>query len=119
MCAKVIEMEENDTIECDNLECDYETLIPQELIETMIDKPCPKCGENLLTQEDYEDSREVVEAMKTMVDVINSMSEEELEEMTKDIELPEGVNKDDIVSLGVKSHKGKLDMITKIIKKAE
>lgn len=47
-------------IECDNLECDYKILneAPSSVTITedskqYINMPCPQCGENLLTLEDY------------------------------------------------------------------
>lgn len=47
-------------IQCDNEKCDY--VIPYShdesddslLLEDYIDQSCPKCGENLLTQKDYQ-----------------------------------------------------------------
>jgi len=50
-------------IKCDNRMCDYEELegnwgnTSEEITETSnnyLNKPCPKCGEPLLTQEDYD-----------------------------------------------------------------
>ena len=42
-------------LKCDNPECDFVDLtIPRADYESSIGKPCPKCGESLLTQEDYD-----------------------------------------------------------------
>lgn len=40
---------------CDNKNCDYvdKTVSHTDNLELFINKPCPKCGENLLTLEDY------------------------------------------------------------------
>jgi len=41
-------------IKCDNSNCDYYDMeVPFEDYDNWLDKPCPKCGMNLLTQEDY------------------------------------------------------------------
>ena len=60
---KLIEVSQEDLIVCDNEACDYK--IKNEggdfNVETKqyINMPCPKCGENLLTQEDYDMSERV------------------------------------------------------------
>ena len=42
-------------LKCDNPECDYrDDTVNFEEYESRIDSSCPDCGENLLTQEDYE-----------------------------------------------------------------
>ena len=48
---KLIEIRRENLIECDN--CDY--VIPFLEIDSkqFIDKPCPECRENLLTEKDY------------------------------------------------------------------
>jgi ssDNA-binding Zn-finger/Zn-ribbon topoisomerase 1 len=54
---KLIETTQATLIECDNPVCDYNIPNPtgSPLTETKdyINMPCPKCGENLLTLEDY------------------------------------------------------------------
>lgn len=40
-------------IKCDNTSCDFaDDTVKFEEYEDWLDKPCPKCGENLLTEED-------------------------------------------------------------------
>lgn len=41
-------------IVCDNTKCDFKTkdINPKDY-KAWLNKPCPKCGDNLLTQEDY------------------------------------------------------------------
>ena len=65
---------------CDNPNCDYknENVLFEDYSE-WLDKPCPKCGENLLTQEDYENAR----LLHLSIDIVNSLSEEELEFFNK------------------------------------
>lgn len=54
---KLIEKQtETSQVICDNPKCDYE--VPLSLMEchplyAFIDAPCPVCGENLLTSDDY------------------------------------------------------------------
>lgn len=40
-------------LKCDAQGCDYHTPDQFELTADMIGTPCPKCGANLLTEEDY------------------------------------------------------------------
>jgi RNA polymerase subunit RPABC4/transcription elongation factor Spt4 len=47
------------TIVCDNPACDFKRDIPFGNCEKWIDKPCPNCGENLLTREDFEKTQAV------------------------------------------------------------
>lgn len=42
-------------IKCDNEECDYNDMtVKYEDYKLWVNKPCPKCGQNLLTQQDYD-----------------------------------------------------------------
>lgn len=51
---KLFEKQENPLVTCDNPNCDYTvTYYDDKYLILFIDKPCPKCGENLLTKEDY------------------------------------------------------------------
>jgi ssDNA-binding Zn-finger/Zn-ribbon topoisomerase 1 len=52
---KLIEKQES-LIECDNEKCDFTVAYCEEEekhLDLYINLPCPKCGENLLTMEDY------------------------------------------------------------------
>lgn len=52
----LIEKIQESLIVCDNEKCDYEIPYTEEQAKytyLYIDFPCPKCGENLLTLEDY------------------------------------------------------------------
>lgn len=57
-------------IKCDNPNCDY---IKEDVniseYELWLNKPCPKCGENLLTKEDYDK----VQLMLMIVEMANNM----------------------------------------------
>lgn len=62
MKRQLIEINQQYLIECDH--CDYkiknETGNPFTDIGAYIGEPCPECGENLLTQLDYEQSERVM-----------------------------------------------------------
>lgn len=57
-------------IKCDNVNCDFvdETVLISDYKE-WLNKPCPKCGCNLLTQEDYD-------AVMLIMDICNEIPEE-------------------------------------------
>jgi len=70
-----IEIVKEGGLQCDNTTCDYteDTLFKD--YEACIGKPCPKCGENLLTEDDYH--RAVV--LRETINFVNSMSPENLD----------------------------------------
>lgn len=62
---RLIEATQDKAIVCDNPNCDYEIDNSSEIIYLdYIDKPCPKCGENLLTFEDYIQHEKLLRAIK-------------------------------------------------------
>lgn len=65
-------------IQCDNPSCDYNDA-DIEVTKDIIDTPCPKCGENLLTEEDYY----IYEHFLLNVDFINSLPAHELNELAE------------------------------------
>ena len=87
---------------CDNTECTYEdkTVESDDYIN-WVNKPCPECGENLLTEEDYLTSLN----LDILVNLVNSMTTEELDTMSRDLGNI-GFDKDDILQTTVKIHKG-------------
>lgn len=52
-------------LKCDTPGCDYREEVP-EITETMIGKPCPKCGANLLTRADWD----IYVKMKCLFDIL-------------------------------------------------
>ncbi len=51
---KLIQQSQEKFIVCDNTKCEYEVPFDPNLkLLEYIDKPCPCCGDNLLTIEDY------------------------------------------------------------------
>jgi len=96
---------------CDNTACDYQNDVPFEEYENWLNKPCPKCGENLLTQDDLDTTL----ALNALVKMFNEMSEEELadlipnsskeanEEFCEENDLPSGTER---VSIKIKVNNG-------------
>lgn len=50
---KILEGQERTDIVCDNPDCDFTMDTRNEIVGLFVNEPCPKCGENLLTQKDY------------------------------------------------------------------
>lgn len=95
---------------CDNKECDWmDKSIPFEVWHEWINRPCPKCGANLLTLEDYNTAVTVFETMK----FIGSLSEDELKNLAKNVkpnpeveEKFKDINPGEKCLLTVHTHKG-------------
>ena len=69
-------------LKCDNPTCDYnDPSVPLSDYEKSINKPCPKCGESLLTQSDYDQVMQMVQA----VELMNSFSKEDLDKMVDNL----------------------------------
>jgi hypothetical protein len=101
---KNIEVERNG-LQCDNPNCDWkDEQINFDNFKDYLNTPCPKCGENVLTETDYENTLKFYE----QIDFINSLSEEQLTEMNKNFsdsgfKIFEG---DDTMKITVDLHNG-------------
>jgi len=63
-------------IKCDNPNCDYINRdVAIEDFHNWVDKPCPKCGSNLLTNQDYK----TLEGLLHMINILNILLPEEKE----------------------------------------
>ena len=74
-----------------------------------LNKPCPKCGENLLTEEDLDNFLKV----SAVANLVNSFSEEELEKLSELLRDNPNLNSDflkDAEGLELLSSKGKIAM---------
>ena len=72
-----IEIIENGLV-CDNVSCDHkEPNIKFEDMHNWINKICPKCGENLLTLNDYNNTKQLFE----FISLVDSLSDKEIEEI--------------------------------------
>ncbi|WP_291566766.1 MULTISPECIES: hypothetical protein [unclassified Clostridium] len=57
-------------IKCDNPNCDYNSMdVKVAEYDKWLNKPCPKCGESLLTEEDYKN----VQFLMKFVDMTNKI----------------------------------------------
>ena len=67
---KLIEISQEYLIVCDNKTCDFKipniTKDANTSIKGYVNKPCPDCGENLLTEKDYIDSEKLMRVLNWM-----------------------------------------------------
>lgn len=76
-------------IQCDNTNCDYvDENVKYGDYPEWLNRPCPECGENLLTEEDYN----MLKAIINVAEMVNDMDfpeddrkEEEMKKLTIDI----------------------------------
>lgn len=79
--SKNIEIQETG-LQCDNTSCDWkDETINYDTYKDWLNKPCPKCGENVLTEQDYKNA----EAIRLSIEIVNSLSPEQLEELNKSL----------------------------------
>ncbi len=73
---------EQDGLKCDNTVCDWkdQTVLIEDYQE-WLNKPCPKCGENVLTQTDYENAKKIYDT----INYINSLDLEELKKLQTEL----------------------------------
>ena len=75
-------------IVCDNPACDYEdNTVLVEDYKNWINKPCPKCGENLLTEQDLIDHNFFIQ----VTNLLNELSPEQIQELISMVN-PEELN---------------------------
>jgi hypothetical protein len=69
MKRKLIEVNQEYLVVCDNPQCDYKVKNGKnnEYVGKWLNMPCPECGENLLTEQDYMTHLKVI----AMVECIN------------------------------------------------
>ena len=60
-------------LQCDSCDWKDETIAHADF-KDWVNKPCPKCGANVLTEEDFRNA----EVLEFAVNMVNSMTEEEL-----------------------------------------
>ncbi len=55
-------------LKCDNPECEYkDDTVDSVDYEQHIDKPCPDCGESLLTQDDYDKVQQIQQQIQQQI----------------------------------------------------
>jgi len=80
----------NTKLKCDS--CDYiDSDIDNNNLESYINKPCPKCGENLLTQDDY-DQQNLLLGVIGLMNLANEALEKEADLNTKKVKTNVGVH---------------------------
>lgn len=70
-------------IKCDNSDCDYrDDEVQQDEYADYVNKPCPECGENLLTEEDYEAAIELTHTMDLLseIAIAAGLTDEDIDE---------------------------------------
>ena len=99
-------------IKCDNCDFKDDTVLISDWVN-WIDKPCPKCGENLLTKEDFDLSAKTLK----VIDFINGLSEEDINKLGELIPEVEQLKNqlgdlkdDEYVHMTIHGHKDKLDI---------
>lgn len=98
---KNIEWIQESGLQCDYCDFKDDTL---DVSQDSVGMKCPKCGENLLTQEDFDMEEKFIRSL----DIVNSMSEEDIINLTKSlgISFDEGFGKDFQIEATVKIHNG-------------
>lgn len=83
-------------IKCDNPKCDYknDNVVVKEYNQ-WLNKPCPKCGANILTQEDYDN----VMMLMSFTDFVNDILPERKDD-EKIFEMPVIMNGTGEIKLG-------------------
>jgi len=64
---QLIEVQQKALITCDNPDCNYEVAPfnnSDKYLVYFVDMPCPKCGQNLLTKEDFLKHQQILKAVK-------------------------------------------------------
>ncbi|MET3505476.1 hypothetical protein [Halalkalibacter oceani] len=65
-------------IKCDTKDCDYnDDSVKVEEYSEWLNKPCPKCGGNLLTQDDYDNVRMMINLTNVLNAVLPTPTEDE------------------------------------------
>ena len=79
--SDAIHIQENTGFKCDAEGCDYRS-DPVDInsdLSGWVGKPCPKCGENLCTEEDFEQLQVFIMSVQAANDVMNMLAEAGME----------------------------------------
>jgi len=96
-------------LKCDNPECDYKDEdIPGSDYEQYINKPCPDCGENLLTQDDYDKVQKIQQSVMDLNSLFGDM---------KNMGMPTGDDSGERVKLDLSSFFGDDENMNEEIKR--
>lgn len=65
-------------IKCDNPNCDFNDMtVKVDDYESWLNKPCPKCGENLLTENDYKNTLFLLKMVKVANEIFPERDDKE------------------------------------------
>ena len=95
-----------DVIKCDNEECGWEDkIVTDDQYQDYIDKPCPCCGENLLTREAYENVMRmkafVMQANEWIKENVPQEKIDEIREKRQDVSVTFFVKSDGTIDFGI------------------
>lgn len=69
-------------LKCDNPKCDWNDMtITDEQMPDYINASCPKCGENILTQQDYSDYQKVLKVLE----IFGGLSQDEIDNLYENL----------------------------------
>ena len=73
-------VEESQGLQCDNPKCDWtDATIGMKTMKDWINRPCPKCGENVLTEHDYN----LAKSLDDIIAFVNTLSDEQLSKISQ------------------------------------
>jgi hypothetical protein len=91
-------------IKCDNHECDYEDMsVKSEDWPDYVNKPCPKCGDNLFTEEDFARTEMLFKIIKMILDMPENAQREMMISMGID---PDDPAMQEMVNTTINTHNG-------------
>ncbi|PEH48043.1 hypothetical protein [Enterococcus faecium] len=76
-------------IKCDNPECEYSDMaVKCENYPQWLNKPCPKCGTNLLTQEDLDATEQLMEIVNLTNEILkdSGLEKQDMDEFVIPVE---------------------------------
>ena len=81
---KNIEIVEEQGLQCDNPKCDWtDATICMKNMHEWINRPCPKCGENVLTEHDYN----LAKNLDNIIEFVNTLSDEQLSKISQIVDV--------------------------------
>lgn len=116
MCATAnTVVEEPHYLHCDNPDCGQDLPFDGPYDQHLVGTLCPACGSDLLTQEDYDDSVNVINEMNNFADMMNEMSKKDIDILMKSVEVPEGMDPEAMIELSFHVHNKNVNITGKVI----
>ena len=99
-------------LHCDNPQCGHDMTFEGEFRKELINTPCPKCGQNMLTEEDYEAGKELEGVLPDLINLTNSLTEKELndcwEKALEEFPELENIDPEELMKGSIHIHNNKL-----------